>query len=261
MLFDIRGKRKRVVQVVYAALAVLFLVGFVGFGVGVGNGPGGIFDALGLGGGGSGSTSSAFAQQISSAEARVKKDPKDENALLNLAKYRYLRGQTELGQASTTTGAPEVTDTSRADFVQAVDYWNRYLKLAQKPDPIVAGYIAQGYAYLNDATGAAKAQELFAKAKPSANTYGTLALYLYANGDIKGGDAAAAKAVTAAPGASRKQIQKQLEQLGKQARKYKQAQATAAKAGAANGTQGTGGQALQSPFGGLAPSGSTGTTP
>ena len=256
MLFDIRGKRKRVVQVVYAGLAALFLVGFVGFSIGSGNSPGGIFDALGLGGGGSGSTSAAFSQQISSAEARVKKDPKDETGLLNLAKYHYLSGQTQLGQASTPTGAPEVTDAARAEFVQAVDNWNRYLKVAPKPDPFVAGEIAQGYAYLNDATGAAQAQAIFAKAKPSANTDGTLALYLYANGDLKGGDAAARKAVAAAPKSSQKQIQQQLEQLGKQARKYKQAQAAAASAG----TQGAGG-ALQSPFGGLSPSGSTSTTP
>ena len=48
MLFDLRGKRKRLVQVSYALLAAIFLVGFVGFGIGVGNSPGGLFDAIGL---------------------------------------------------------------------------------------------------------------------------------------------------------------------------------------------------------------------
>ncbi len=39
MLFDLRGKRRRLVQVVYATLAALFLIGFVGFSIGSGNSP------------------------------------------------------------------------------------------------------------------------------------------------------------------------------------------------------------------------------
>jgi hypothetical protein len=256
MLFDIRGKRKRVVQVVYAALAALFLVGFVGFGIGVGNSPGGLFDALGLGGGGSGTSSSAFEQQISSAEARLAKDPKDERGLLNLAKYDYLRGQTELAQPSTPTGLPTLTDTARADFVKAVDAWGRYAKVTDKPNPALASQIATAYRYLGDASGAAEVQAIFAKDQPSTSSYGTLALFLYANGDIKGGDAAAKKAVAATPKASRKQIETQLATLSSKASKFKKAQQAAASTGA----QGAGGS-LQSPFGDLAPSGSTSTTP
>ncbi len=237
-------------QVVFGGLAVLFALGFLGFGIGVGGGPGGIFDALGIGNGGSsGSTANAFSQQIGNAEARVKKNPKDEGALLNLARYRYLSGQTQLGQPSSPTAPPTVTDASHAEFVQAVDAWTRYVKVADKPDPGVAGQIAQGYAYLNDATGAAQAQEIFAKARPSENTLGQLALYRYANGDIAGGDKAAKQAVAAAPKASRKQLQKQLASLAKQAEKFKKSQAAAAKAGGSSSSQG-----LQNPFGGLAPS-------
>ena len=45
MLFDIgSGRKKRVVQVIYAMLALLFLVGFVGFGIGGEIGSGGIAD-------------------------------------------------------------------------------------------------------------------------------------------------------------------------------------------------------------------------
>jgi preprotein translocase subunit Sss1 len=255
VLFDLRGKRKRVVQVVYVALAGIFLVGFVGFGIGVGGGPGGIFDALGIGNGGSGSTSSAFNQQISTAQARVKKDPKDPSALLNLARYEYLSGQAQLGPADSTTGQPTVTDAAQAQFVKAVDAWDRYLKAAKKPDPAVASQIAQGFVFLNDATGAAKAEAIFAKARPSQNTYGTLALYLYADGQITAGDAAAKKAVAAAPASSRKQLTKQLADYSKRAQKFKKAQAAAASASG----QGSGGQSLQNPFGGLGPTTSTPT--
>jgi hypothetical protein len=259
VLFDLRsGKRRRMVQITFTGLAVTFLLGFIGFGIGVGGGPGGIFDALGLGSGSSGgSTASAFDQQISNAQKRVQKNPKDEAALLSLARYQYLAGQSQLSADS--NGVPVVGDASHSHFVDAVDAWTRYLKVASKPDPIIAGQIAQSYAYLNDATGAAKAQEIFAKAKPSQNSYGQLALYLYAKGEISGGDAAAKKAVALAPKATRKQLEKQLAALGKRAQKYKQAQAAAAKAG---GGSSAGGQALQNPFGGLGPTSSpTGVTP
>ena len=45
MLFDLgTGKKKRVIQVIYGMLALLFLVGFVGFGIGGEIGSGGIAD-------------------------------------------------------------------------------------------------------------------------------------------------------------------------------------------------------------------------
>jgi hypothetical protein len=139
--------------------------------------------------------------------------------------------------------------------VKAVDAWDRYLKVAKKPDPAVASQIAQGFVFLNDATGAAKAEAIFAKARPSQNTYGTLALYLYADGQITAGDAAAKKAVAAAPASSRKQLTKQLADYSKRAQKFKKAQAAAASASG----QGSGGQSLQNPFGGLGPTTSTPT--
>ena len=75
MLFDLSGKRKRLVQVVYATLAALFLVGFVGFGIGS-SGAGGLLDGLGLGGDGSGgSLSGQYDDQIDSANQRLAKDP------------------------------------------------------------------------------------------------------------------------------------------------------------------------------------------
>ena len=105
----------------FGLLAALFLLGFLGFGIGVGGGPGGIFDALGIGNGSSGgSTASAFDQQISNAQDKIKKDPHDEAALLNLARYEYLAGQSQLS-ADSATGAPVVTDASHTRFVEAVD--------------------------------------------------------------------------------------------------------------------------------------------
>ncbi len=241
---------------VYVALAAIFLIGFIGLGIGVGGGPGGIFDALGIGGNGSsGASSSAFADQISNAEARVKKDPKDERALLNLARYEYLSGQAQLGSPDATTGIPALTDGAQTQFSKAVDDWDNYVKVADKPDPGVASQIAQAFIYLNDAKGAAEAEAVFAKARPSQNTYGTLALYLYSDGQISAGDDAAMKAVDAAPKASRKSLQKQFDSLHKQAVKNKKAQNAASSSGGGNKP----GQFLQNPFGGLGPSPNTPT--
>jgi hypothetical protein len=254
VLFDLRtGKRRRVVQIVYGGLAVSFLLGFVIFGVGSG-GIGSLSDLFGNGGG---STSNPFSQQIDQAQQRVDKNPKDEQALLSLARYHYLTGQSELEQSS-PTAPPTVTDAAHADLVDAVDAWTKYLKVTDKPDPGVAGQIAQGYALLNDATGAAAAQEIFAKARPSANAFGQLALYRYANGDIAGGNEAAKQAIAEAPKSSRKQVQKQLDSFAKQAKKFKKEQAAAAKAGAGS----SGSQGIQNPFGGLGPTtGAPGVTP
>ena len=57
MLFDLRGRgRRRTVQVIYIGLAVIFMLGFVGLGVGGGFGSSGIFSAF-TGEKGSGGTS------------------------------------------------------------------------------------------------------------------------------------------------------------------------------------------------------------
>jgi tetratricopeptide (TPR) repeat protein len=253
VLFDLRGKRKRVVQVAYVGLAVIFLLGFVGFGIGVGGGPGGIFDALGLGNGSSGSSSAAFTDQIASAQARVKKNPKDEQALLNLSRYEYLAGQSDLGAPDPSTGQPAITDDARTQFNEAVDDWERYVKVAKQPDPAVAGQIAFAYSSIGDFGGAARSQQIAAEARPSANAYYQLAIYKYENLDLKGGNAAAQKTVQLSHGAQKQAAQKQIDQLMKIAKKFISQQQAASKASGQNP-----GQALQNPLGGLAP---TSTTP
>ena len=95
MLFDLRGKRKRVVQVSYVLLAAIFLVGFIGLGIGGGgNSAGGIFDAIGLGGNGSGgSLSGQYDDQIENANEQLANDPKDTAALLKLSKYEFYKAK------------------------------------------------------------------------------------------------------------------------------------------------------------------------
>ena len=94
VLFDLRGKRKRVVQVSYTLLAAIFLVGFVGFWIGVGNAPGGIFDAIGLGGNGSsGSLTAQYDAQIDNANQQLAKNPKDTRCAREAVAERVPEGQ------------------------------------------------------------------------------------------------------------------------------------------------------------------------
>jgi hypothetical protein len=193
MLFDLQGKRRRVIQVVYALLAALFLIGFVGFGVGTESGVGGIFDAF-TGGDGASSTNPQYEEDIEQAEQQLAKDPKDERAMIQLAETHYLAAQDQL-ETDEETGQPIVTDEARVELDESVTAWEDYLKVAKKPDADTAALVVQAYVLLNDAEGAAETQRIIADDRPSQNAYGTLALYLYLGGDIKGGDEAAKRAV------------------------------------------------------------------
>ena len=223
MLFDLRGKRRRMVQVVYAVLAALFLISFVGFGIGS-DVSGGIFDALGVGGGDTSSSNPQYESQIESAEQKLDQNPKDEDALLELARVHFLAGQDSVEQ-DPETGQPVVTEEARVQFDESARAWERYLKLeSRNPDANVAGLVVQAYVLLNDAEGAAEAQQIVADARPSQGAYSNLALYLYVGGDFEGGDAAAQRAVAEAEGSQKASVRRQLDRIAQEAKKLEQQQ-------------------------------------
>jgi hypothetical protein len=245
VLFDLRGKRRRVVQVVYSLLAASFLIGFVFFGVGSG-GIGSISDLFG--GGSGGSTTSQFDSQIDAANAKLQKNPRDTDALLKLAENEWFKAKTGVTQ-DPNTGQVSISDDSHTELGQSADAWSKYLKLNKgQPDSGVAAEMVQVYALLNDAEGAAQAQRIVAEKTPSQNSYGSLALYLYAGGNIAGGDAAAKKAVDLAPKSLRKQVETQLQQSRQQAVKLKKQAANAQKNAPPPTTPGA--NPLQNPLGG-----------
>ncbi len=237
------------VQVAYAGLAVLFLLGFIGFGIGVGGGPGGIFDALGLTNNGStGSGTSQFEDNIDAAKAKLAKDPNDTKALLKLAENEYLVGKEGVTQDQ-TTGQISVSNEAHTALGEAADAWSRYLRVNKgKPDVTTAFDMVNVYVILNDADGAAKAQEIIAQDQPSAQSYGQLAYFQYFAGDIQGGDASRDKALSMASGAQRKQLESTLKQARATGLKIKKAQKKARQQG--GGTSATPGtNPLQTPFG------------
>ena len=249
MLFDLRtGKRRRVVQVVFGAMAVLFGASFLFFGIGS-EASGGLADLFGFGTNSQNTGNPQFDQEIEDAENAVEADPKDEKALLELAEVRYQAGQFEL-EADPETGQPVVTDEAKTNFESALDSWEQYLALKPKRiDAGTAAIMAQAYVQLNDAEGAAEAQRVVAEDNPSAGTYGNLALYLYASGDIEGGDEAAQLAVKNAEPGQAEQIEKQLAQIGEEAVKLQKAAEKQAKSAGEEGS--TAGAPIEDPFGSL----------
>lgn len=250
MLFDLSGKRRRVVQVVYATLAILMGGSLVLFGIGS-DAPGGILDAVGLGGNDSGSSSVTYDDQIDDAEQRLEEDPQDERALLDLAHYRFLAA-TESGiETDPQTGVTSISEDARQELERSIEAWERYLETKpQKPNASGASDAAQAYRYLNDADGAATAQAIVAESQNSAAAYYQLALYLYADGQIKAGDAAGQKAIDVAEGSDRKRVEQLVGQLSEAARKQQKQLEKAQKQGGGEAGSGTG-QELQDPFGAL----------
>ncbi len=228
MLFDIRGKRKRLIQVVYAFLALLIAFGLVGLGIG-GSANGGILDALGLGGG-STNSDPQYQQQIDNANSTLATKPGDTKALLTLARYSYLNGQQQMD--TNDQGLPVVTDSAAASFGDATDAWERYLAALPKneqPNPAVAGLIAQAYEniagtqqqvteFTRTFGRAGDAATIVAEKTPSPTAWLRVAAYYYYAGKPDKGKAAGEKAVKSANPSDRKAVQAQLDQFEKQSK-------------------------------------------
>ncbi len=246
MLFDLSSPgRKTAIRIIYGTLALLFVVGFVGFGIGGELGSGGLVD--GLTGGGS-STADQYEQQIDDAEETLETDPDNANALATLAQFRFLSGQVQL-EIDDQTGQPTgLTEDSRGEFEAAIDAWNRYLDTdPRKVDLTTANNIVGAYQSLGDLNGATEAQEILAESNPTSQTYSTLAFYQYQSFDFEAGDEAAELAIADAPKDQARTIEKQLERIREQAETFEKAQERLPEDEA--------GGELDSPFGDLGPGG------
>ena len=275
MLFDLQTpRRRRVVRVVFGGLALIFAISFVFLGVGTG---GGGFSFSDLFGGGSASSSTAFDSDISAAEAKVAANPNDAVALGNLVRLHYSAANSN----TSSNGAP--TSDGVQHLREAADAWNKYVKATNgNLSPGVAVYALNVFdllaridfsaartatstsealtnvnAAVDDWKSAAQAVQVRIDKQPNtvnANSYLTLAQYLYLSGDTKGGDQAVAqanKSKGAPPSSSTSQLN-QVKQLGqqlqaaiKQLSKQQQTQgAGVATGGGATGGGATGGNPL-----------------
>jgi hypothetical protein len=242
MLFDIgSGRKKRVVQVIYGALALLFLVGFVGFGVGSEVGSGGIADIFTGNDGGDAQTQ--FADDADDIEKDLEDEPRNKSLLVELIGTRYSAGNALL-EVDEETGIPQMTEDAEEQYEGVAEAWDRYLALKPgKPNTAAATYavstfqlLAQNAATENEAdanwNAAADAQEILAKARPNVGTFSNLAFYSYAALDFKRGNAAAKRAASLANNdAARKRVTRQLTSYRKQAQAFQAQRETAENAG------------------------------
>lgn len=264
MLFDLRGKRKRVIQVIYAALAGLMAIGLVGFGIGS-DASGGLFTCNDP----QQSANEDLAKRADELQAQVKQSPKDENLRLELVRARVQAGNAE-SESNPQTGQQTFSEDGLQQLDKASAAWDSYLKLKPKnPEPGVAILIsqsdfalAQSRTDLNlalaDLEAAADAQRIFADARPSQGTLAQLAQYQFLSGNFKAADRSAKRALADAQQSQRSALKAQFEQyekIGKQFQKQLQQLAKAQK------QQPGGGNPLENPLGGLGSSGGLQGTP
>ncbi len=251
MVFDTRGRRKNVVKVVYAVLALL-----MGGSLFLTVGPFNLSEIVGNSG--SGSASEVYDEQVERLEGQLAKAPKDENLLLALTRAEISAGNARTG-TELEGETPQLPRDARDDYQAALDAWNRYLKQAgDEPNPVAAQLVAQTFFTLSErgsytleevetnGSAALRAQQIAAEVRPSLNTLSNLALYEYFYGDLKAGDAATKRALASTPSKEEaKNIKKQLTEFRKQGGEY---QKSLARFKAQQQKGGGQGEPFQNPF-------------
>ena len=208
MLFDLRKRgRRRTVQAVYLGLALLMAGGLVLFGVGAGNGIGGLLNAF-TGNGSSSAQTQVVSAQEKAALKQTRLAPNDPAGWAALVQARY----TSAGQGNdydTSTGT--FTTVGKKELAGVTQAWERYLQLVKTPDPNLAILAARAYAALADYSGEASVWETETLASPTeAKGYECLAASAYAAGQTRKGDLAATMALSLVPEVDRSTLKQTL---------------------------------------------------
>jgi hypothetical protein len=211
MLFDLRGHRRRAVQVIYLLLAILMGGGLVLFGIG-GSVSGGLLDAF-KGGGGGGNGNDAIEKRVDRLEKRVAANPNNTTALQALVRDYYGLATTQ--QESSSAAFP---DEAKDELRKAGSAWQRYVNSVEgKPNAGTATFALRVYdvGALNQPKEAAKAASIVAESENDSSSYLQLVAYASLAKDTRTADLAAQKAVDLAPKDQKKQVKQQAEQLKK----------------------------------------------
>jgi hypothetical protein len=215
MLFDLRGRgRRRTVRIVYSGLALLFLLGFVGFGVGSFGG-GGVAELLGeKGGGGSGEN---YEAQVKKAKRVTVREPGNPGAwstlihnqlLLAASGENYNKSENEEG--FTAKAQPVLREVQES--------WQHYLKAAgNHPSSELAGDVMRIYTTPGGLSNPRLAMNTLkteiAGRTPNVTLYYDLAVLAYEAGDKREGEHAAKKALALAPTSDKKILEGRLNEL------------------------------------------------
>jgi hypothetical protein len=226
MVFDTGGKRRGVVKVVYAILAVL-----MGFSLLLLGGGGALQNLLGINSNEAGSASAQFEEQADRLEVKLKKDPQNPDLLLNLTRAQINAGNA-LVESNPETGEIAYTPEAVQKLQVASETWSKYLKATDEPS--VSGAQAAAVALFslaqNARTGpeaelnvraAARAQAIVAADRPSLGTLSTLAIYRYYGFDFKGAEKTRKEASTYANSKfERENLDNELDQIAKRGHEF-----------------------------------------
>lgn len=258
MVFDIRGKRRHVVKVVYAILAILMAASLflVTGGINIGN-------LLGTSSSGN-NLASEYEERAERIETELQKQPGDEKMLASLTTNRMNAGQQRY--AAGPNGEPLPTTESRTQYQKASAAWSEYLEAAGEPSASLAQRMAatlftlaqisrtypEAAANIN---AAAEAQQIYAEQRPTLNSLSTQALYTLYAGNFKEAEQLNAEAEKkAGTKFQREQVGNQFDSAKKSATEFQKALTEAEKAESeaakGNGTTGSGGSPLGSSLGG-----------
>jgi hypothetical protein len=217
MLFDLRGRRRRLVQATYLMLALLLGGGLVLFGIG-GDVSGGLFNAF-EGDGGGGDATEAVEKQIDRQERQLARDPQNAAVLAGLTRSYY-----NLAAAQIPSGGT-FPDEAKDDLRRSAAYWERYRQAVDRPDPSLAALALQMFdvTALNQPDRAKDAALIVAERTDDPNAYLRVVQYATAANDKRTADLAGQKAVELAPKDQRKAVKQQIKAF-EQAQQGQQAQ-------------------------------------
>jgi hypothetical protein len=220
MLFDLKGRRRRVVQATYLMLAVLMGGGLVLFGIG-GDVSGGLFDAFSDRSGGGGSGNQALEERVDRLERRVGANPGNEAALQALVRDYY-----QMATFQQESSATEFPDEARDELRKAGAAWQRYVDTVEgQPSASTATFALRVYdiGALNQPEEAQRAAAIIAEEQNDSASYLNLVSYATLAGDTRTADLATQKAVDLAPKGQKKDVKQQAEGLKQQAQQLNQA--------------------------------------
>lgn len=240
MLFDLQSPgRKRVVQVVFGLLAVIFAISFVFLGIGTGL-SGSPLEAIGIGG--ADDPTEILQNDIDDNQSKVEENPGDTAALIELINLRFQAANQKYAQDQ-ETGQVAFTTEAEEELERAGDNWDAYLKAVgkKKPDSSAALIAVQvfsalaqgqlqraagggGQAALDTAEesltnwkNAGEAQMLVADTGSPVQR-AQAAEFLFYGGDFAAAQAAAQQAIAAAPAKQTKALQNRLDAAEKEGR-------------------------------------------
>jgi len=270
MLFDLRGKRKRVIQVIYVMLAIIMGASLVVIGL-----PGGVNPFSSGNGVVSQDLADSSVDRAEKLQTKLAAEPNNTHAQEELIRARIAAGN-NLIELDPDTGAQTITEEASTQYDLAAEQWEKYLKATKnQPDQSVAqtiantlftlaqdSTVAQFQTNIADAAEAQKfvAEDVEAAAKKggpgAAPTLATLATYQFYAQQTPEAQATAKKAMAATNDpAEKKQIKSQLDSVEKDAKRIGKILAQAKKQAKKDG-----GKSLEEPAGSLGTSSSL-TTP